>query len=165
MKILSHFVWPFPLFLVVFSLNFTIEYSSSYSQETDSRKTRVVLIEIFMLFWNLPSDPKHRGWLQENIVFPDRNKQFTGDFMLIWKKQRLISFNLQRDGTGNGLSNIKETFAENLQLKMSILHQIMSIFQGYSLKFMWWLGKWQNVKKKYVWCVRSQSKYWNNMQI
>ena len=36
-------------------------------------------------------------------------------------KQRLIWFNLQRDGTRNGLSNIKETFAEKLQLKMSVL--------------------------------------------
>ena len=36
-------------------------------------------------------------------------------------KQRLIWFNLQRDGTRNGLSNNKETFTENLQLKMSVL--------------------------------------------
>ena len=36
-------------------------------------------------------------------------------------KQRLIWVNLQRDGTRNGLSNVKETFAENLQLKMSVL--------------------------------------------
>ena len=46
---------------------------------------------------------------------------FAGDFVLIWMKQRLIWFNLQRDGTRNGLSNIKETFAENLQIKMSVL--------------------------------------------
>ena len=38
-------------------------------------------------------------------------------------KQTLIWFNLQRDGTRNGLSNIKETFAESLQLQMSVLHQ------------------------------------------
>ena len=36
-------------------------------------------------------------------------------------KQRLIWFNLQRDGTRNVLSNIKETFTENLQLKMTVL--------------------------------------------
>ena len=46
---------------------------------------------------------------------------FAGDFVLIWMKQRLIWFNLQRDGTRNGLSNIKETFAEKLQLKMLVL--------------------------------------------
>ena len=42
-------------------------------------------------------------------------------------KQRLIWFNLQRDATKNGLSNITETFAESLQLQMSVLHQRMSI--------------------------------------
>ena len=52
------------------------------------------------------------------------------DFVLIWMKQRLIWFSLQRDGTRNGLSNIKETFAEILQLQMSVLHQRMNIFQS-----------------------------------
>ena len=61
---------------------------------------------------------------------------FAGDFVLIWVKQRLIWFNLQRDGTRNAFSNIKETFAEILQLQMSVLHQRMSIFQScWSLKF------------------------------
>ena len=36
------------------------------------------------------------------------------DFVLIWVTQTLIWFNLQGDGTGNGLSNIKDTFAESL---------------------------------------------------
>ena len=45
-------------------------------------------------------------------------------------KQRLIWFNLQRDGARNGLSNIKETFPENLQLQTSVLHQSMSIFKA-----------------------------------
>ena len=39
--------------------------------------------------------------------------------MLIWIKQTLIWFNLQRDG--DELSNIKDTFAESLQLQMSVL--------------------------------------------
>ena len=85
--------------------------------------------------------PKTPGWLQKSIAFPDRNKQFAGNFVLIWMKQTLIWFSLQRDGTRNGLPNIKETFAENLQLQMSVLHQSMSIFQGCFLKFIWWLGK------------------------
>ena len=46
-------------------------------------------------------------------------------------KERLIWFNLQRDGTGNGLSNIKGTFAESLQLQMSVLY-----LQGWSLGMM-----------------------------
>ena len=58
--------------------------------------------------------PKHRGWLQKE------KNSFAGGFVLIWMKQRLIWFNLQRDGTWNGLSNI---------------------FQGWSLKFIRWLGK------------------------
>ena len=43
--------------------------------------------------------------------------------MLIW-------FNLQRDGTGNELPNIKDNFAERLQLQMSVLHQIMYVFKA-----------------------------------
>ena len=38
-------------------------------------------------------------------------------FVLIWMKQTLIWFNLQRDGTGNGLSNLN-------------LHQRMRIFKA-----------------------------------
>ena len=62
--------------------------------------------------------------------------------MLIW----LIWFNLQRDRTGNGLSNIKDTFAESLQLQMSVLHQSMCIFKaGLSSQVHIMAG--QNVKK------------------
>ena len=58
----------------------------------------------------------------KNIAFPEGNKLFAGDFALIWMKQTLIWFNLQTDGTRNGLPNIKETFAEILQLPMSVLY-------------------------------------------
>ena len=60
-------------------------------------------------------------------------------------KQRLVWFNLQRDGTRNGLSNIKETFAENLLLQMSVRHQSMSILKGWSLKF---IDGWAKCKEK-----------------
>ena len=60
-------------------------------------------------------------------------------------KQRLIWFNLQRDGSTNGFSNIKETFAENVQLQMSVLHQTMSIFQDWSLKL---CDGWAKCKEK-----------------
>ena len=36
----------------------------------------------------------------------------------------------KRDGSGNGLFNIKDTFAESLQLQMSVLHQSMCIFKA-----------------------------------
>ena len=55
---------------------------------------------------------------KKNIAFPEENKQFAVDFVLIWMKQRLIWFSLQGDGTRNGLSNIKETFAENMKLQI-----------------------------------------------
>ena len=100
-----------------------------------------------MLCWNLPSGPKHRGWLQKNI---EGNKLFAGDFVLIWIKQTLIWFNLQRNGTRNGLSNIKKTFAESLQLQMSVLHQRMSIFQSSMLVSQVHMMAGQNVKKKYL---------------
>ena len=67
-------------------------------------------------------------------------------------KQRLIWFNLQRDGTRNGLSNIKETFAESLQLQMSVLHQRMSIFQSSMLVSQVHMMAGQNIKKKYLMC-------------
>ena len=85
--------------------------------------------------------PKTPGMTSKKyIAFPEGNKLFAGDFVLIWMKQTLMWFNLQRNGTRNGLSNIRETFAESLQLQMSVLHQRMSIFQssslqGWSLKF------------------------------
>ena len=66
-------------------------------------------------------------------------------------KQRLIWFNLQRDGTRYGLSNINETFTENLLLKMSVLCPKAWAFSKAGLKFIWWLGK-KNVKKKYLMC-------------
>ena len=44
-------------------------------------------------------------------------------FVLNWMKQMLLCLNLQRDGTGNGMYNIKDTFAESLHLQVSVLHQ------------------------------------------
>ena len=54
-------------------------------------------------------------------------------------KQTLIWLNLQRDGTGNRLSNIKDTFAESLQLQMSVLYQSMRVFKaGVSSSYEGW---------------------------
>ena len=72
--------------------------------------------------------------------------------MLIWMKQTLIWLNLQRDGTRNGLPNIKETFAESLQLQMPVLHQRMDIFQSSLLVSQVHMMTGQNVKKKYLMC-------------
>ena len=43
-------------------------------------------------------------------------------FMLFWMKYTLIWFSLWRNGTENGLSNSKDTFAESFQLQISVLH-------------------------------------------
>ena len=67
-------------------------------------------------------------------------------------KQTLIWFNLQIDGTRNGLLNIKKTFLESLQLKMSVLHQRMSIFQSSRLVSQVHMIAGQNVKKKHPMC-------------
>ena len=61
-------------------------------------------------------------------------------------KQTLICFNLQWDGTANGLSIIKDTFAECLQLQTSVMHQRMYIFKaGLSSQVHMMAGK--NIKK------------------
>ena len=84
---------------------------------------------------------------KKNIAFSEGNNLFAGDFVLIWVKQTLIWFNLQRDETRNGLSNIKETFAESLQLQMSVLHKRMSIFQSSMLASLVHIG-WAKCKEK-----------------
>ena len=111
-----------------------------------SLETGAVSIEIFMLCWNLSSGPKHRGWLQKGISCLQMI------FVLIWMKQTLICFILQRDGTGNGLSNIKDTFAESMQLQISVLHLSMSIFQSSRLVSHVQKMTGQNVKKNCLMC-------------
>ena len=92
-----------------------------------------------MLCWNLPSGPKHWGSLQKQVIF-----------VLIWMKQTLILFNLQRDGTGNGFSNIKDTSVESVQLQMSVLHQSLCIFKAGLFQVHLMTG--QNIRKKYLMC-------------
>ena len=67
-------------------------------------------------------------------------------------KQTLLWFNLQRDGTRNGLPNTKETFAEILPQQMSVLPQrmSMSIFQSSRLVSQVQMMIGQNVKIKYL---------------
>ena len=97
--------------------------------------------------------PKTPGMTSQKTVLSLKGiSSFAGDFVLIWMKQRLIWFNLQRDGTRNGLSNIKETFSESLQLQMSVLHQRLSIFQSSRLVSQVYMLTEQNVKKKYLMC-------------
>ena len=82
---------------------------------------------------------------KKNMAFPEGNKLFTGDLCAIWMKKTRLWFNLQRAGTENGLSNIRDTFAESLQLQMSVLHQSMHILRLVSQVHM---IAGQNIKKK-----------------
>ena len=115
-----------------------------------------LLVYTFAQFWRPQEKVVACYWIQDwwggfkkkNIPFPEENKLFACDFVLIWIKQTLIWFNLQRDRTRDGLSSIKETFAETLQLQMSVLHQRMRIFQSSMLVSQVHIMAGQNVKKK-----------------
>ena len=129
----------FTSLLFVSSFNLTFKFlpiasmfKHSHKKRKDSLETRAILIEIFMLCWNLPSGPKHWGWLQKKktLLSLKEISCLQMIFVLIWAKQTLIWFNLQRYGIANGFSNIKDTFVESLQLQMSVPHQSMSIFQS-----------------------------------
>ena len=102
---------------------------------------------------NFTERPKTPGMTSKKTLLSLKGiKLFPGDFVLIWMKETLIWFNLQRDGTRNGLSNIKETLAESPQLQISVLHQSMSIFQSSRLVSQVDMMAGQNVKKKYLMC-------------
>ena len=64
------------------------------------------------------------------MAFSEGNQLFRRDFYANLDEATLIRFNLERDGTKNGLSNIKDTFAESLHLQMSVLHQSTCIFKA-----------------------------------
>ena len=106
-----------------------------------SHKKRIVLIEIFVML-NFTEWPKTSGMtLKTTLLSLKGISCLQVIFVLTWMKQTLIWFNLQRDATGNGLSNIMDTFAESLQLQIWVLYQSKVSLQGWSLKFIWWLGK------------------------
>ena len=102
---------------------------------------------------NFTERPKTPGMISKKTLLSLKGiNLFPGDFVLIWMKETLIWFNFQRDGTRNGLSNIKETLAESPQLQMSVLHQSMSIFQSSRLVSQVDMMDGENVKKKYLMC-------------
>ena len=64
------------------------------------------------------------------MVFSEENQLFAGNFLANLDETNLIWFNLQRDGIGNGFSNIKDTFPQNLQLQMSVLHESLCFIKA-----------------------------------
>ena len=73
------------------------------------------------------------------------NQLFAGDFHAVVIKQTLMLFSLQRDETGNGLSNIKDNSVESFQLQMSVLHQSTRISKAGLSSLS---DGWANIKKK-----------------
>ena len=74
-------------------------------------------------------------------------------FVLNLMKQMLLWLNLQRDGTGNGMYNIKDTFAESLHLQVSVLHQGSQLsLQVLRLVSQVHMMVGQNVKKQQLVC-------------
>ena len=65
--------------------------------------------------------------------------------MLIWIKQTLICFNLQRDGTGNGFSNNKVTFFRKIAATDVSSAPKYVMLQGWSLKL---IDGWAEYKEK-----------------
>ena len=59
------------------------------------------------------------------MAFSEGNQLFAGHFHALLDEMNAGMLNSQRNGTGNRLSNIKDTFAETFQLQLSLLHQIM----------------------------------------
>ena len=75
-------------------------------------ETRTNIIYVIFKF---TKRPKTLEIISKNIM----TLQVT--FMLVWMKQTLICFNLRRNGTGIGLSIIKDILVESLQAQMLVL--------------------------------------------
>ena len=159
---LDHKSWQVVLYLQISKNNITVStifYLSKIqnltlgiiivTRKAQSRNTGRLNTNLYVML-KFTEQPKTPGMTSKKSA--QEISSFAEDFVLIWMKQRLIWFNLQRDGTRNGLSNIKETFAESLQLQMSVLHQRMSIFQSSMLVSQVHMMAGQNVKKKYLMC-------------
>ena len=72
---------------------------------------------------------KTLGMASKKTVLPLKGiSSLAGDFVLIWMKQRLIWFNLQRDGTRNGLSKISSLFQSSLQLQTQVYITYKDLF-------------------------------------
>ena len=131
---LDHKSWQVVLYLQISKNNITVStifYLSKIqnltlgiiivTRKAQSRNTGRLNTNLYVML-KFTEQPKTPGMTSKKVLSLKGISSFAGDFVLIWMKQRLIWFNLQRDGTRNGLSNIKETSAENLQLKISVLY-------------------------------------------
>ena len=60
------------------------------------------------------------------MAFSEVNELFAADLHAFLDE--INAYMLRRNGTVNRLSNIKDTFAESFQYKISVLHQSICIF-------------------------------------
>ena len=116
-----HSFWTFPrVFRSIFRVPHYFPFSCfprfvnnrfKYSQKNrrDSLETRAAFIEIPMKF---TKRPKNRDHFWKYMALSEGISYLQVVFMLFRIKWMLVSFNLQRNGTENGLSNIKDTFAK-----------------------------------------------------
>ena len=80
------------------------------------------------------------------MAFPEGNKLFADDLRANLDEKNADMAQLTKRWNWNGLPNIKDNFAESLQLQMSVLHQSMYIFKvGLSQVHM---IAGENIKKK-----------------
>ena len=68
------------------------------------------------------------------MAFPEGNKLFVGDIHANLDETKADMVQFTKRWNWKRISNIKDTFAESLQLQMSVLHQSMCIFKA-GLKF------------------------------
>ena len=60
------------------------------------------------------------------MAFPEGNKLFAGDLHANLDETNAYMVQFTKDGTENGLSNIKDTFAASLQLQKSVLYHCVT---------------------------------------
>ena len=135
-------------------------FEHSHKIRKDSLETRAVLIKISMFCWNLPSDPKHQGSLQKEWPSRKRISHFQVIFVLFWMKQTQKWFNLHRDGLEMDCLTSRILLQKACSYKSEFCSKACTSSKLVS-QFKWWLGK---IWRKTTWCVRFQSKCWNNMQ-
>ena len=108
----------------IYTYIFLCSFYKPQSQETERQSVNKGRIDrnfyVMLKFTECPKTPGIK-------LFPKKISCLQVIFLLIWMKHTLIWFNLHRDETGNGLSNIKDAFAESLQLQISVLHQSVCI--------------------------------------
>ena len=140
----------FYYFLQYFKLSVVEDYKNiEWKQETDSLETRAVLTEIFMLWWNLPSGPKHWGWLQKNIAFLEGNSSlqvisYYSGWSKRWYGSIYKEIELQMDCLTSRRLFLQKVYSYKCQFCTNNVRASSSLqgsTWGWSLKFIWWLGK------------------------